>query len=108
MSRNGKMAISVRVRVKDGGGGGVQVGFQTSPVIIVSPLHVDLMIRARQQTKLTCECRMRVAEANQIEKNGDDGARDLGVDLPPRVVVTVDIAAHAGTAQQVPIIRARQ
>ena len=85
-----------------------QIHVEPRPVRIVSPLDGNLMIAARQQMKLTGERRMRVAEADQLEKLSHNGTLDFHFDLLNCVMVSIDVAAFSGPAQQFHVVGARQ
>ena len=79
-----------------------------APIRLRAATPSDGMIVTGQQVEIACECGVRVAETDQFEKRAHDRALQLIVQFGGRVVVAIDVAADAGAAQQVEIVRSRQ
>ena len=78
-----------------------EIDFEPGPfgISFAIPGRANVVIAA--QLKIAAERRMRVPEADQIEQRAHNGNAKLVFHFVSRVVVPVNVAAHAGSAQQI-------
>ena len=87
---------------------GAEVERELRELRAVAPPQHELGVGGIRNVKLAHECRVHIAQPNQLAKPRDDGPAQRGEHLIVIVVVAIDIAADAGAPKQLDVVAAGQ